>query len=77
MYENHLATLFVAPECQKQGIGKQLLAHAKKQRLALTLAVYKENQASYEFYLSQGFKVLSEQADEHRGHMEYTMSAAT
>ncbi|WP_417870688.1 N-acetyltransferase [Vibrio furnissii] len=74
LYENSLAAIFVSPELQGKGIGKQLLSHARTQRAELSLAVYKENQASYQFYLSQGFKVLSEQLDEHTGHPEYTMS---
>ncbi|NMT19075.1 GNAT family N-acetyltransferase, partial [Vibrio parahaemolyticus] len=47
----------------------------KAQRAVLSLSVYKENQVSYQFYLSQGFKVISEQLDEHTGHPEYTMSS--
>ncbi len=43
----------------------------------LTLSVYKENEASYQFYLAQGFTVISEQTDEHSGHQEYTMSVGT
>lgn len=74
LYENTLAAIFVAPEQQGQGIGKQLINHAKQQREALTLSVYKENQPSYQFYLAQGFSVISEQFDEHTGHAEYTMS---
>ena len=62
-------------ELQGKGIGKQLLSHAKTQRAVLSLSVYKENQASYQFYLSQGFNVVSEQLDEHTGHSEYTMSS--
>ncbi|TOM78901.1 GNAT family N-acetyltransferase, partial [Vibrio parahaemolyticus] len=61
LYENSLAAIFVSPELQGKGIGKQLLSHAKTQRAELNLSVYKENQASYLFYLSQGFKVVSEQ----------------
>ncbi len=75
LYENSLAAIFVSPELQGKGIGKQLLSHAKTQRAEVNLSVYKENQASYLFYLSQGFKVVSEQLDEHTGHPEYTMSS--
>ncbi|EOV6250515.1 N-acetyltransferase [Vibrio parahaemolyticus] len=75
LYENSLAAIFVAPELQGQGIGKLLLSHATTQRAELSLSVYKENRASYQFYLSQGFKVVSEQFDEHTGHPEYTMSS--
>lgn len=77
LYQDQLAAIFVLPEWQGQGIGKQLLDHAKAQRAALTLSVYKQNQASYQFYLSQGFTVVSEQQDEHTGHQEYTMSFVT
>ena len=74
---NILAAIFVSPEFQGRGIGKQLMAHAKEQRAGLTLSVYKENEASCQFYFSQGFSVVSEQTDEHTGHREYTMSFAT
>ncbi|ENQ8746675.1 N-acetyltransferase [Vibrio parahaemolyticus] len=77
LYESTLAAIFVFPEFQGKGIGKQLLSHAKAQRAILSLSVYKENQASYQFYLSQGFAVVSEQLDEHTGHPEYTMSSGT
>lgn len=74
LYHDNLAALFVAPEWQGQGIGKQLLNHAKAQRNRLTLSVYQENQASYQFYLSQDFKVVDERRDEHTGHPEYIMA---
>ena len=74
---NDLAAIFVIPNQQGKGIGKKLMAHAKKQRTILKLNVYKENEASHQFYLSQGFKVVSEQADEHTGHKEYTMTINT
>ncbi|MGV2987795.1 GNAT family N-acetyltransferase [Vibrio sp. E150_011] len=73
LYEDTLAAIFVAPEKQGQGIGKQLINHAKQQSLPLTLNVYKANNASVQFYLSQGFIVVSEQEDEHTGHPEYSM----
>ncbi len=77
LYENNLAAIFVLPSFQGKGIGKQLLNHAKAQRAVLSLSVYKENQASYQFYLSQGFTVVGEQLDEHTGHPEYTMRLGT
>lgn len=77
LYENTLAALFVLPDCQGKGIGKQLIAHAKLQCSSLTLSVYTENEASYQFYLSQDFIVISTQPCEHTGHMEYTMSSNT
>ncbi|WED25644.1 N-acetyltransferase [Vibrio sp. DW001] len=75
LYENTLAAIFVAPDEQGRGIGKQLMNHAKRQRTSLTLSVYKENEPSFIFYRSQGFIVISEQIDEHTGHQEFTMTA--
>ncbi|EHN68525.1 N-acetyltransferase [Aliivibrio fischeri] len=77
LYENMLAAIFVLPEYQGKGIGKQLIAHAKERSPMLTLNVYTENVASYQFYLSQGFTVISDQVCEHTGHMEYTMRSNT
>ncbi len=77
LYENNLAAIFVHPEFQGKGIGRQLISHAKKQKVSLTLSVYKENEDSYQFYLSQGFTVISEQTDELTGHQEYTMRIGT
>lgn len=76
LYENTLAGIFVKPNFQGKGTGKQLMAHAKEQRTQLVMSVYKENKASYKFYQSQGFIVVSKQADEHTGHQEYSMSYA-
>lgn len=76
LYEGILAAIFVCPEHQGIGIGKQLMQHAKLECPNLSLNVYKENQATIEFYLSQGFSIVSEQADEHTGHQEYTMHLA-
>ncbi|SIP95689.1 N-acetyltransferase [Marinobacterium stanieri] len=75
--EDRLAAIFVLPEQQGQGIGKQLLDHAKTQRPSLTLSVYTENETACAFYLSQGFEVVSEQIDEDTGCPEYTMISGT
>jgi len=74
---NNLAAIFVSPEYQGHGVGKKLMAHAKNQRTSITLSVYKENRKSYQFYLAQGFKVITEQVDQHTGHMEYIMIIKT
>ena len=74
LYENNLAAIFVKPELQGKGIGKQLINHAKTLRQTINLNVYKENQASYDFYRSQGFKLVNEQTDPHTGHQEFTLS---
>jgi putative acetyltransferase len=73
LVKNDLAAIFVSPKNQGQGIGKALLFHAKAQREELTLSVYSENEASYQFYLSQDFTVIEKQTDIHTGHQEYKM----
>ncbi|MGF1684262.1 N-acetyltransferase [Photobacterium minamisatsumaniensis] len=77
LYENLLAAIFVSPEWQGKGIGKQLIAHAKQQSSELTLNVYKDNEATYKFYLAQGFKIDNEHVCEHTGCAEYAMSMNT
>lgn len=77
LHGDNLAALFVAPAFQGQGIGSQLIAHGKRQRAVLSLSVYQRNQASYRFYLAQGFVVVSEQTDEHTGHREYCMRSGS
>lgn len=76
LYEGILAAIFVSPQHQGCGVGKQLIQHAKFECPNLSLNVYKENQATIEFYLSQGFSIVSEQTDEHTEHQEYTMHLA-
>ncbi len=77
MCEGHLAAIFVEQTHQGKGIGKQLIEHANKLNGKYTLSVYKENKAGYQFYLSQGFLVKTEQVDKHTGHLEYTMCVGT
>ncbi len=74
LHEDNLSAVFVSPEHQRQGVGSALLNHAKTKRTQLNLTVYKENEASYGFYLSQEFLVVGDQANEHTGHQEYSMS---
>ncbi|KPL95834.1 MULTISPECIES: N-acetyltransferase [Vibrio] len=76
LYEGILAAIFVSTEYQGSGIGKQLIHHAKLECPNLSLNVYKENQATIQFYLSQGFSIVREQVDEHTGYQEYTMHLA-
>ncbi|MCU1756646.1 N-acetyltransferase [Pseudomonas helleri] len=73
LLDNQLTALFVDPAHQGKGFGKQLLDHAKCLRKALSLAVYKENTSSVDFYTSQGFKRVKEQIDEQTGHAEFLM----
>ncbi len=68
-----LAAIFVSPNEQGKGIGKQLLDKSKEVRKNLNLTVYKENRDSIEFYKKCGFKMIKEQIDVHTGHVEILM----
>jgi Acetyltransferases len=48
--------LFVAPEAQGQGIGRMLVAHARKLKYRLSLEVYETNHAARGFYARLGFR---------------------
>lgn len=73
VYENTLAALFVSPAYQDRGVGTQLLEDAMGSRGALQLSVYSQNVSRIHFYQKHGFIVLSEQRDEHTGHLEKMM----
>jgi len=68
-----LAAIFVSPDEQGKGIGKQLVDKSKEVRRHLDLTVYKENRDSIEFYEKCGFKMIKEQIDVHTGHVEILM----
>ena len=68
-----LAALFVAPERQGQGIGSQLLTHAKQRSPELNLTVYRDNPSSVAFYKAHGFSVAEESTDPHTGQVQYLM----
>ncbi len=70
LYGDFLAAMFVAPQDQGQGIGRQLMDKAKSLRKNLYLTVYRENQKSLKFYRKNGFIPVREQADQHTGQLE-------
>lgn len=70
---DYIAGLFVSPEEQAQGIGKQLLDYAKSLRQQLTLRVYQQNERAMRFYQREGFQIENEQIDEATGAAEYLM----
>lgn len=70
---DYIAGLFVAPEAQTQGIGKQLLDYAKILRSQLTLRVYRQNERALNFYQREGFQITDSQIDEATGAAEYLM----
>ncbi len=73
LYQDTIAAMFVSPDSQRRGIGTKLMQKAKDVRHALTLAVYKENSKSTEFYKKCGFTIERKQIDKHTGHLELVM----
>ncbi len=59
----HIEGIFVLSGYRGNGIGKELLDHAKSLYNKLSLSVYKRNARALEFYLHEGFVADREQMD--------------
>ncbi|MEN2257476.1 N-acetyltransferase [Paraclostridium benzoelyticum] len=68
-----IGALFVDVKFQGMGIGTKLIDYSVEKYKKLTLAVYKENQKSVEFYTRKGFKIIEEGLNEDSGYTEYIM----
>lgn len=73
LVEDTVAALFVSPEHQAKGIGKQLISYAQEMRSRLELNVYQENKNSVKFYLASGFRIINEGLDTATNAKEYVM----
>ena len=73
LVDTFIAALFVNPQKQGKGIGTSLLNWVKQHHDTLELAVYKENDKSYRYYLGQNFKVVELKQEENTEHFEYIM----
>lgn len=71
-----IGALFVDTDNQGSGIGKKLIDYVMNKYNYLSLAVYKENKKSVDFYISRGFKIIKEQLNEDSGYEEYIMEKA-
>ena len=71
--DGYIAGIFVQESARKKGIGSRLLKSAKTLYSVLSLDVYQKNQLAYQFYLKQGFQVISEGLDEENNEVEYHM----
>ncbi|GGU59026.1 hypothetical protein GCM10010211_24870 [Streptomyces albospinus] len=60
--------LFVAPEAQGGGTGRELLEHAAARYGALSLEVFEENARARRFYAHLGFTERGQRTDEQTGH---------
>lgn len=73
LVEDTVAAIFVSPEHQAKGIGKQLISYAQDMRSRLELNVYQENKNSVKFYLASGFRIINEGLDTATNAKEYVM----
>jgi putative acetyltransferase len=55
---NDVESLFVAPEFQRRGVGKELLEYARERAGALTVSVNEQNPEAIRFYEAYGFVVV-------------------
>ncbi|WP_249299478.1 GNAT family N-acetyltransferase [Feifania hominis] len=69
----YVAGLFVRRDARGRGVGRALLAHARRTHRCLTLQVYRENSRAVAFYEREGFHIQSEQTDESTGCTELLM----
>lgn len=73
MVEDYLAAIFVKANMQGQGIGNGLLSYIKNKRESIHLKVYKKNSKGIQFYVNQGFIIVSELKESSTGELECLM----
>lgn len=74
MMDGYIAGIFVKQDCRSCGIGRRLVDFAKQTHSTLSLGVYKKNTRAVDFYLREGFVIVSEQVDEDTGEYDFTLS---
>jgi putative acetyltransferase len=67
LLDTFIGGLFVAPDRQRLGTGRALIAHALDLKGELSLEVYTANVKAYGFYKSLGFEELSRRATDGEG----------
>lgn len=71
--DHYIAGIFVRKSAQSQGIGKQLLDHAKSLKTHLSLNVYQQNIRAIRFYQREQFTIQSASFDQATQQKEYIM----
>lgn len=71
---DEIGGLFVHPKCQRRGIGRRLIDHARACRGDLTVQVFCENKLGVPFYKRCGFTVSAQRTHEESGHELFTMT---
>ncbi len=73
LIDDCVAGLFVGRGSRGQGVGSQLIEHAKGLHDSLRLEVYRENGSALRFYQRHGFAIEGEQLDPSSGREEFLM----
>lgn len=68
LFDTFVGGIFVAPDRQGLGIGRQLISHALDLKGELELEVYTDNQQAMAFYARLGFQELSRRLHDDEGH---------
>lgn len=71
--KDFIGAIFVDPDFQGRGIGKDLISYVKDRFDGLALNVYSDNIKAVKFYESQGFRKIEEQTEESTGKKELLM----
>ena len=71
--EKYIAGLFVLPDRQSHGIGRQLIEYCQNRYDSLELNVYEKNAKAIEFYKKNGFEIVSKSIDKDTQESEYRM----
>ncbi len=64
---NEVGAIFVHPDQQRRGVGRQLMDKAKELRGELVVEVFKANSSGRAFYSKYGFEVVAEKVHEQTG----------
>lgn len=70
-YSTHIDGIFVNPEFQNQGIGKELIAECKRRSSSLTLKAYAKNIPAVRFFKNNGFEIQKEAVNPETNQLEY------
>lgn len=68
-----IGALFILPEYQNKGIGKELLDFTKQRSDILELDVFKQNKSAVKFYEREGFTIVAENIHEETGLLNLRM----
>lgn len=68
LLDSFVGGIFVSPDCQGLGIGRQLVSHALDLKSVIELEVYIDNRQAVAFYEKLGFQELSRRSRDDEGY---------